>query len=172
MVIGLALCALAFHFLDFSSTSSYLITRATTSPTTSDDPASQSKFWSIALLLSLILYVSSYALGLGNVPWQQSELFPLSVRALGSGLSTATNWGSNTIVGLTFLPMMELLTPTWTFMCYAGVCVVSWLIVWKCYPETAGLGLEEVGGLLTEGWGVKESLEIWNARKSRHLGNA
>lgn len=63
--------------------------------------------------------------------------------------------------------MMELATPSGTFFCYAGVCVVSWVVVWRCYPETAGLGLEEVGGLLKEGWGVKESIRIWEARKVR-----
>jgi SP family myo-inositol transporter-like MFS transporter 13 len=102
-----------------------------------------------------MLYVGAYALGLGNVPWMQSELFPLNVRSFGSGLSTSVNWGANFVVGLTFLPMMELLTPAWTFVIYAGVCVVGWLAVWRIYPETKGLGLEEVGALLSAGWGVR-----------------
>jgi len=88
----------------------------------------------------------------------QSELFPLNVRSLGSGISTSTNWGANFIVGLTFLPMMELLTPTWTFVVYAIVCIGGWLCIWRIYPETKGLSLEEIGHLLANGWGVKESL--------------
>ena len=89
----------------------------------------------------------------------QSELFPLSIRSLGSGLATATNWGSNFVVGLTFLPMMQFLTPVWTFVVYGCVCVVGWISIWAIYPETKGLGLEEVGGLLKDGWGVEKSLE-------------
>lgn len=85
------------------------------------------------------------------------RLFPLSVRALGSALATATNWGSNTLIGLTFLPMMDVFTPVGTFALYAGVCVVAWFAIWRIYPETAGLSLEDVGGLLREGWGVKRS---------------
>ncbi|SPO03497.1 related to myo-inositol transporter [Cephalotrichum gorgonifer] len=103
------------------------------------------------ILASIILYVASYALGLGNVPWMQSELFPLPVRSLGSGVATATNWLANFAVGLTFLPLMDALGPARTFVLYALVCSVGYGLVWGWYPETAGLSLEEVGVLL-EGW--------------------
>jgi len=51
--------------------------------------------------------------------------------------------------------MMESLSPTGTFSLYALVCAVSWVVVWRIYPETVGLGLEDVGLLLREGWGVR-----------------
>jgi SP family myo-inositol transporter-like MFS transporter 13 len=104
---------------------------------------------------SIILYVAGYATGLGNVPWQQSELFPLNIRSLGSSLATAVNWGSNTVVGLTFLQMLDGLGPSWTFLIYAFVCLVGWFAIWLVYPETKGLTLEETGELLKEGWGVQ-----------------
>ncbi|PHH73565.1 hypothetical protein CDD80_3729 [Ophiocordyceps camponoti-rufipedis] len=106
------------------------------------------------ILASIMVYVAAYALGLGNVPWMQSELFPLAVRSVGSGVATATNWTANFIVGLTFLPMMEALSPAWTMTTYAVVCCVGYLLVWRIYPETAGLSLEEATGLLEHGWGV------------------
>jgi SP family myo-inositol transporter-like MFS transporter 13 len=89
----------------------------------------------------------------------QSELFPLSVRSLGSSLSTSTNWGANFLVGLTFLPMMELMTPFWTFLVYAAVCALGWCAIWRIYPETMGLSLEETGELLKNGWGVGRRTE-------------
>jgi SP family myo-inositol transporter-like MFS transporter 13 len=157
MVAGLALCALAFSFIDLSTEegASNLLLRAA---------SQESKLWPFTILLAMVLYVASYAVGLGCVPWQQSELFPLSVRALGSALATSTNWASNTVVGLTFLPMMEFLTPTGTFVCYAVVCAVCWVTVRRIYPETAGLSLEDVGGLLTEGYGVQESVRKFKSR--------
>lgn len=160
MVLGLLLCALAFNFLDLPTESNSLSTR--------DKENSTSTPWPLTILLAMILYVSGYAIGLGNVPWQQSELFPLSVRALGSALATATNWGSNTLVGLTFLPMMQVFSPAATFAVYAGVCVGAWVAVRKIYPETAGLGLEDVGGLLRGGWGVEESVR--RVRERRRMG--
>jgi SP family myo-inositol transporter-like MFS transporter 13 len=158
MIAGLALCAVAFSHLDLSGEEG-----ASTIVTTTTH---NSKFWPTIVLVAMVTYVAGYAIGLGNVPWQQSELFPLSVRSLGSALATATNWGSNTIVGLTFLPMMEFLTPTGTFAVYAVVCVGCWATVKRIYPETAGLGLEDVGGLLRGGWGVEESVRGFQARKS------
>ncbi len=155
MIAGLLLCSLAYSFLDNPvSEGGVEISRTV---------AVQSS-WAIVVLVAMIIYVCGYAIGLGNIAWQQSELFPLSVRSLGSGLSTATNWGSNFLVGLTFLPMMEFLTPVWTFVIYAAICMVGWGCAWEIYPETKGLGLEDVRGLLKDGWGVKESLRRLDAR--------
>ncbi|KAF7927066.1 hypothetical protein BELL_0113g00090 [Botrytis elliptica] len=147
MVIGLLLCSIGFHFMDLPSTLS-------STPTTSSS-TSTSRIPPLIILTAIMLYTAAFALGLGNVPWMQSELFPLSVRSLGSSLSTCTNWSANFIIGLTFLPMMEQLTPTWTFVVYAVVCAVGWWAIWWVYPETKGLGLEEVGLLLRDGWGVR-----------------
>lgn len=153
MVVSLLLAATMFSFVDLPTSDVDVSPSAeSTNPTTSRWPT-------YLILTSLMLYVSSYATGLGPVPWQQSELFPLSVRSLGSSLSTATNWGLNTIVGLTFLPMMQTLTPTWTFVVYAGICVVGWVAIWWCYPETMGMEIEDVGRMLRDGWGVEESIK-------------
>jgi MFS transporter, SP family, solute carrier family 2 (myo-inositol transporter), member 13 len=154
MVLGLLSCAVAFTFIRLPTTSNTSIP----SPQQPQPNTSIPRATAIAILASLLLYIASYAVGLGPIPWTQSELFPLSVRSLGSSLSTATNWFCNTVVGLSFLPMMELLGAGWTFVVYAGVCAVGWGIVWGIYPETSGLGLEEVGSLLKEGWGVKDSV--------------
>ncbi len=156
MVAGLILCALAFDFIQLPVRRGDVMVEST---------AERTSVWAFIILASMVVYVCGYAVGMGSVPWQQSELFPLSVRSLGSGLATATNWGSNFVVGLTFLPMMEYLTPTWTFAAYAAVCIVGWGCIWKIYPETMGLGLEEVGGLLANGWGVQESLRRVDRRR-------
>lgn len=169
MVLGLTISAIAFKFIDLPSHTTikpralfnlhFARIVATTSP--SADP------WPLIIVASMILYVAAYALGLGCVPWQQSELFPLSVRSLGSSFATAVNWASNTVVGVTFLPMMELLTPMGTFATYGVVCAVSWVAVYVIYPETAGLGMEGVGALLKDGFGVGESLVGFKERKAR-----
>lgn len=149
MVLALGFCAITFSSMDIPWVSQ---------PTNHQNDAGNNTIYPLLILFCLTVYTAAYAFGLGNVPWQQSELFPLNVRSLGSGLATATNWGSNFIVGLTFLPMMEWMSPTWTFAIYAGVCAVGWVAVHRIYPEMSGLGLEEVKGLLANGWGVKESL--------------
>lgn len=145
MVIGLLLSALGFSFVTLGESSEAEVAAA------EDANSSSAAF---IILLSIMLYVAAFALGLGNVPWMQSELFPLSVRSLGSGVATATNWGSNFIIGLTFLPLMDMLSPSWTFVLYAAICGVGYVLIWRIYPETAGLSLEEATALLENGWGV------------------
>lgn len=62
--------------------------------------------------------------------------------------------------------MMELLTPSWTFSVYAAICAAGWTAIWLIYPETMGLDLEDVGALLKDGWGVRESMERLEALQS------
>lgn len=118
-------------------------------------PPPENRGAAVVVLMSIMLYVAAYAVGLGNVPWMQSELFSLSVRSLGSGAATGTNWASNFVVGLTFLPLMDALSPSWTFVLYAIVCVIGLWMVNRIYPETSGLSLEEAASLLErDDWGV------------------
>ena len=144
MVLGLSCAAISFHMLPEVAGADKISLQESESV----------KIWPILILISIVIYTSSYALGLGNVPWQQSELFSLSVRSVGSSIATSMNWGANFIVGLTFLPMMQLLNPSWTFVIYTFICALGWGMIWRIYPETKGLGLEEVGQLLKVGWGV------------------
>ncbi|KAM0256492.1 hypothetical protein ACHAQJ_004903 [Trichoderma viride] len=151
MAVGLLLAAGGFSYLSLERAPNNRdndTTSATESQGGTTGPAT-------VVLVSIMIYVASYALGLGNVPWMQSELFPLSVRSVGSGVATATNWTANFAVGLTFLPLMDALSPSWTFVLYAAVCVVGYGLVWRIYPETAGLSLEEATALLDNGWGVR-----------------
>ncbi|KAF1810207.1 putative transporter protein [Eremomyces bilateralis CBS 781.70] len=141
MVVGLILCSVAFNFIDIHAVQG--------ADTGKGGP------WPILVVVAMVIYVAGYAIGLGNVPWQQSELFPLTVRSLGGALATSTNWLCNTIVGFTFLPLLWLLTGPGTFALYAAICVAGWIAVWLIYPETAGLSLEEVGTLLKGGWLVR-----------------
>ncbi|KAI8964766.1 general substrate transporter [Daldinia sp. FL1419] len=146
MVIGLFLSAFGFSLIKLPSGGAPVVT---------DTSSISSRGAAIIILVSIMTYVAAYALGLGNVPWMQSELFPLNIRSLGSGLATATNWLANFIIGLTFLPLMDLLTPSVTFGLYGVICAVGWYAIWRIYPETAGLTLEEATCLMENGWGVK-----------------
>ena len=133
MTLGLIGCAFAFTFIDTN--------RLPSSRSPYTQPSSIG-IWPPLLMIFMLLFVAGYASGLGNIAWQQAELFPLSVRSQGSGLATATNWGCNFIVGLTFLPMIEWLPGGAAFVVYAVICAGGFLAIRRSYPERRGRTLE------------------------------
>ena len=96
-------------------------------------------------VLSLAVYIASFAIGLGPVFWLLiSEIFPLNVRGQAASIATMANWLSNFIVSLTFLSLLNALGSVWTFVLYAALCGVG---VWFCLrfvPETKGVPLEAI----------------------------
>jgi len=121
--------------------------------------------WSAVVLFSMIVYVASYATGLGNIPWQQGELFSLEVRGIGSSLCTTTNWAANLLIGSTYLSLMDRITPAGAFGFYAGLCLLGWIFCLFCFPETAGLTLEEVQQVFEQGFGFGEMKATQERRK-------
>ncbi|KAI9259355.1 general substrate transporter [Sporodiniella umbellata] len=97
------------------------------------------------LLTFLIIYVASYALGLGYIPWlAQSEMFSSAIRGKANGIATAVNWSCNLIITTAFLSMTEAMTVAGTFWFYAGLSIVLWCILYRLMPETSGKSLEEI----------------------------
>ncbi|RKF61783.1 Myo-inositol transporter 2 [Erysiphe neolycopersici] len=145
MASGLLFCSVGFSYIpDLVSLSDLkvnVMSNNTMSSSFKPDIAA------LVVLISIVIFVGSYAVGMGTIPWLQSELFSLHVRALGSSLSTSTNWATNFLVGLTFLPMIETLTPSGTFIFYSGICMLGWVAIWRLYPERMGYGLEKMKDL-------------------------
>jgi MFS transporter, SP family, galactose:H+ symporter len=96
-------------------------------------------------VLSLAVYIASFAIGLGPVFWLLiSEIYPLNVRGQGASVATMANWLSNFVVSLTFLSLLNALGSVWTFLLYAFLCGVG---IWFCLrfvPETKGVPLESI----------------------------
>jgi sugar porter (SP) family MFS transporter len=94
---------------------------------------------------SLIVYVGSFAIGLGPVFWLVlSEIYPLRIRGRAMSIGTAANWSVNLIVALTFLTLTQVLGNAATFWLYGIVSIGAWLFAFFLVPETKGKTLEEI----------------------------
>ncbi len=96
------------------------------------------------MLISLLVFVASHAVGQGAVIWVfLSEIFPNKVRAKGQALGTFTHWFMAAAISWTF-PMIAEISGGYTFAFYA-VCMVAQLF-WVIYvmPETKGVSLEQI----------------------------
>ncbi|GAA5947684.1 hypothetical protein JCM3775_000272 [Rhodotorula graminis] len=154
---ALVLAAIAFHFLTIN-----------TGGQLPDDGVGLSKKWNPVVLFSMLLYVAFYATGIGNIPWQQGELFEMSVRGMGTALATTCNWGGNLIIGSTFLSLIDAISPAGAFGFYAGLCFLGSVFVFFLYPETSGLSLEETREVFKDGYGIKKAARM-RAQKSQIL---
>ena len=94
---------------------------------------------------SLMVYVGSFAVGLGPVFWLiLSEIYPLRIRGRAMSVGTVANWSANLIVALSFLTLTQVLGKPATFWLYGIVSVGSWLFAFFLVPETKGRSLEEI----------------------------
>lgn len=95
--------------------------------------------------LSLAAYVGFFAIGLGPVFWLLiAEIFPLATRGRGTSMATFANWGSNLVVALTFLLLIDGIGPPATFFLYAALSVAAFVFTYQLVPETRGKTLEQI----------------------------
>jgi SP family galactose:H+ symporter-like MFS transporter len=96
-------------------------------------------------VVSLMVYVGSFAVGLGPVFWLiLSEIYPLTIRGRAMSVGTVANWSANLIVALSFLTLTQVLGKSATFWLYAVVSIGSWLFAFYLVPETKGKTLEQI----------------------------
>lgn len=103
------------------------------------------------LMIFILLFIASHAVGQGAVIWVFiSEIFPTKVRAMGQSFGTGTHW--------VFAALITLLTPMFLdadhgifkdnpwpiFIFFAGFMVLQLLFVLFMMPETKGKSLEQL----------------------------
>lgn len=93
----------------------------------------------------LVLYIASFAIAIGPLPWvMMSEVFPLDVRALGMSVASLVNWGFNFLVVFSFPVLVAEFGLAGVFGLYAAVCVAGLAFTQWLVPETSGVSLEEI----------------------------
>lgn len=94
---------------------------------------------------SLAAYVAFFAIGMGPVFWLLiAEIYPLKIRGMAMSVATFFNWGSNLLIGITFLTLINLVGRPETFWLYGAMSIVTWIFVLVYVPETKGRSLEEI----------------------------
>ena len=96
-------------------------------------------------VISIMVYVASFAISLGPIFWLLiSEIYPLKVRSSTEGVAATFNWGANLLVSLTFLTLLQEIGATRTFWLYGFFAIGAWFFSYYLVPETKGRTLEEI----------------------------
>jgi hypothetical protein len=80
-----------------------------------------------------------------------SEIYPLAVRGAGTSVQSATLWGTNLLITLTLLSMINLFGVGQVFWIYGLFNVAAWIFVWFLLPELTGRTLEDIEQHLQDG---------------------
>ncbi|KAL4895164.1 general substrate transporter [Aspergillus ambiguus] len=152
MSVGMIAVAVAFRNIPIDLDSSEVTTAGVT-------PSA------IVVLVFIIWFVLFYGVSVGNTAWMSADFFPLEVRAMGTMWMTCCNWAPNVIVSSTFLSMMKGMTPSGAFGFYAGLCGLSYFLIYFFYPEVSGLVLEEIREVFEHGFGVAYARNLRRERK-------
>ncbi|KAM0752601.1 putative myo-inositol transporter [Meredithblackwellia eburnea MCA 4105] len=153
MILGLLWAAISFHFLT-RGTGDRLISGVV-----------YDKVIAGTLLGAIVLFVCSFGISLAHLCWYQSEFLPLEIRAAGSAVSTTGQWLANLFVSVTYLSLMNAITPSGVYGLFGALCCVGYTFSWFCFPETKGLSIDETEMLFKDGYGVQKSIDMRREKK-------
>ncbi|XP_063223869.1 solute carrier family 2, facilitated glucose transporter member 1-like isoform X2 [Bacillus rossius redtenbacheri] len=98
----------------------------------------------------VIFFVVNFAIGPGSIPWfLVSELFNQSARSAATSCAVAINWTANFIVGITFLPLEQVLHG-YVFIIFAVLLSLFVLFVYRKVPETKNKTMEEITAMFRQ----------------------
>ena len=97
------------------------------------------------IVACLLVFMFFNAGGLQLMGWLTgSEIYPLAVRGAGTAAQSATLWGTNLVISLTLLTMINVFGVGQVFWIYAGFNVAAFVFVWRRMPELTGHSLEDI----------------------------
>uniref|UniRef100_A0A0B6ZGY3 Major facilitator superfamily (MFS) profile domain-containing protein n=1 Tax=Arion vulgaris TaxID=1028688 RepID=A0A0B6ZGY3_9EUPU len=101
-------------------------------------------WFNILSIVVSLLYVASFALGPGSIPWLiVAELFSQGPRPAAMSVSVLVNWISNFIVGYTF-PHLQRALGNYTFIPFSVLLLLFWLFTYFYVKETKNKTFQEV----------------------------
>ena len=104
------------------------------------------------IIATLMVFMAFNAGGLQLMGWLTgSEIYPLAARGAGTAVQSASLWGTNLLITLTLLTMIDTFGVGQTFWIYAGFNVAAFLFVWRRMPEMTGRSLEDIENHLADG---------------------
>ncbi|KAJ8662625.1 hypothetical protein O0I10_001587 [Lichtheimia ornata] len=104
----------------------------------------------IMVIICGVVFMYIFGLAWAPVSWLYvSEIYPLRARARGMALASLTQWAWNFAVGLWTPPLLEGIGYL-TYIFYAVICFLTFVIMYYMCVETNGKSLEEIDVLFGE----------------------
>ena len=99
----------------------------------------------VVVMIGLSAFIASFAVGVGGTGWLlQGEVFPTSVRGQAASTGATVDWLANFALIEVFPVWQGAIGLSWVLVCFAGLCVMAILFVYRFVPEAKGHSVEEV----------------------------
>jgi sugar porter (SP) family MFS transporter len=104
------------------------------------------------IVATLVVFMAFTAGGIQLMGWLTgSEIYPLATREAGAAAQSASLWGTNLLITLSLLPIIELIGTGQTFWLYAAFNVAAFVFLFRRMPELTGRSLEQIECKLSDG---------------------
>ncbi|KAM1001588.1 hypothetical protein TB2_007951 [Malus domestica] len=104
----------------------------------------------ILAVTGILVYIGSFAIGMGAVPWViMSEIFPINIKGQAGSVATLVNWFGAWLCSYTFNYLMSW-SSYGTFVLYAAINALAIAFVVSMVPETKGKTLEQIQGAINK----------------------
>jgi len=99
----------------------------------------------VIVMIGLDFFIASFAVGVGGTGWTlQGEAFPTEVRGQAAAAAATIDWIANFALVEVFPTWNSGIGLDWVLVCFAGLCVMAIVFVYRFLPETKGLSVEEI----------------------------
>jgi MFS transporter, SP family, arabinose:H+ symporter len=99
----------------------------------------------VVVMIGLAGFIASFAIGVGGTGWLlQGEVFPTSVRGQAAATGATVDWLANFALIEVFPVWLGAIGLSWVLVCFAGLCLMAILFVYRFVPETKGHSVEEI----------------------------
>ncbi|KAI9318146.1 major facilitator superfamily domain-containing protein [Dichotomocladium elegans] len=123
------------------------------------------------LVVSVFVYVASFAIGLGPIPWLiTSELTPVYASSSVGALATCINWSMNFVIGQVF-PIIFSVIEGYSFCIFAIICFLAFLFTFFFLPETKNKSIEQIVRNFKSGKAARDMDDFERAPRSPSISS-
>jgi MFS transporter, SP family, arabinose:H+ symporter len=99
----------------------------------------------VVIMIGLDFFIAAFAVGVGGTGWTlQGEVFPTAVRGQAAAFAAMIDWLANFLLIEVFPVWQNAISLGGVMVCFAALCVLAIVFVYRFLPETKGLPVEEI----------------------------
>jgi sugar porter (SP) family MFS transporter len=99
----------------------------------------------VLVMIGLCGFIASFAIGVGGTGWTiQGETFPTEIRGQAASAGATVDWLANFALIEVFPTWNSGIGLQWVMVCFAALCAMAIVFIYRYLPETKGLSVEQI----------------------------